>query len=129
MASAGQPRNAMARTLPAGQDALEAADEIDAGTDAGGNGSQLAGTPGPIRVVQGEEVEDPFRFPPHHGTALEEDRLPGAPLAETDDLAAVDRDLARPEPGEAHLVRPGATPHRAVVPGCGEAAGGEHLHP
>src|SRR5688500_8481093 len=118
MASAGQPRNAMARTLPAGEDAREAADEIDAGTDAGGRRSRVAGTPGPIRAAQGEEVGDPFRFPPHGGPALEEDRLPGAPLAETDDLAAVDGDLARPEPGEAHLVRPGATPHRAVVPGC-----------
>src|SRR5687768_7577744 len=129
MASAGHPRNAMARTLPGCEDGLEAADEIDAGTGAGGNGSEIAGAAGPIRVVKGEEVEQPFRLPPHRRTALEEDRLPGAALAQADYLAAVDGDLARPEPGEAHPVRPGAAPHRAVVPGCGEPPGDEHLHP
>src|SRR5688500_14776788 len=99
MASAGHPRNAMARTLPGCEDGLEAADEIDAGTGAGGNGSEIAGTPGPIGVIEGQEVEQPFRLPPHRSATLEEHRLPGAPLAQADHLAAVDGDLARPEPG------------------------------
>src|SRR5688572_3509671 len=127
MASAGHPRNAMARTLPGCEDGLEAAGEIDPGTGAGGNGGEIAGAAGPIRVVEGEEVEQPFRFPPHRGAALEEDGLPRASLAQADHFAAVDGHLARPEPGEAHLVRPGPTPHRAVVPGGGEPAGDEHL--
>ena len=56
------------------------------------------------------------------GAALEQHPLPGAALAEPHHLAALDRDLARPEPGEAHPLRPRRRPHGAVVPPGRQAA-------
>lgn len=83
----------------------------------------------PIRRLQAEQVDHLLRPPLEEGCTLEPGTLPAPPLADADHLAAVHRNLAGTETGEAHHFRPVPPDKRTPMHLGEEAEASEYRRP